>query len=229
MIDQIDRELCEWIASVVDTPVVLAPPGESSEGAGITLHLLDLVEQPPPRGSNRAPLQVALRYLVTTFGENAAESHRWLWELILQATRRSQEIDWQVDLKPLPIEFWQACGVAPRPSFVLQLPLRHEWEQPSAPLVTAPMELGAVPKRSIVGTVVGPDDFPLSGAYVELPAIGLSAYTGSKGRFAFASVPSGKHSPKQIMVRTKGRERMFDLSSESGAEPLIIRFSLTEE
>lgn len=228
MIDQVDRELRDWIAGIVDAQVVFAAPGETPAGMGANVHLWELVEHPAPRGAQRPPLQVALRYVVSMFGGDAIECHRRLWDLIVHASRKAQASDWQVELRPPSVEFWQACGVAPRPAFVLQVPLRHEWEQPSAPRVTAPLEVGAVPQQALAGWLLGPGEIPLCGAYLELPQLGLSTYTESRGHFIFSSVPSGKYSPRQIMVRTKGRERLFDLDREA-AGPLIIRFSLTED
>ena len=131
--------------------------------------------------------------------------------------------------QPLPWEFWRACGVTPQPAFILQVPLRHEWKQVAAPLVTAPLELSAVPQRSLTGVVLGPGRIPISGALVELPTLGLSTYTETRGRFYFAALPSGRHYPKQIMVTAKGRQRSVPLDSEQGQEPLTIHFQLRED
>ena len=48
--------------------VVLGPPWATRSGHGVNLYLLDLARRQPTRGTSRPPLQLWLRYLITTWG-----------------------------------------------------------------------------------------------------------------------------------------------------------------
>src|SRR3954452_165206 len=81
LIDQTDHQLSDWIGTVLpDTAINLGPPGSVTDGKGISLYLMELAASPPLRGSERPPLQIELRYLVTTWAEAPEEAHRLLVE-----------------------------------------------------------------------------------------------------------------------------------------------------
>ena len=229
MIDQIDRELLSWAESVAGMPTNLALPGQNASAEGVSLYLLELGNAPAPRTTRRTPLQISLRYLVTVRCNDVAQAHRVLWELLVAASERTQSNDWQVDPTPPPTEFWLACGSAPQPSFVLHVPVRHEWEERTAPRVRRAPEVGIAPLERLEGVVMGPDEIPISGAAVELPALGLTAYTERRGHFEFAAVPAGPQRPDRLLVRARGREQAFRLQPDSDLNPLVVRFTVPEE
>ncbi len=116
MIDQVDGRLEDWIGTVLEgTNVSLAAPSGTETGRGIGLYLMELMHTPPPRGARRPPLQISLRYLVTTWAEKSEEAHRMLGELVFAAMEHPE---FEVERDPVPVTLWTALGVAPRPSFM---------------------------------------------------------------------------------------------------------------
>lgn len=205
--------------------VSLAPPSASRSGRGIGLYLLELGQTPPDRTARRPPLQLCLRYLVTTWADEPEEAHRLLGELVFAAVESEE---FETDLDPLPAAAWAALGAPPQPSFVLRVPLRLERPQPPSKLVRRPLVIHAVARSSIHGLVVGPGDVPVAGARVELPALRLSERTDTKGRFCFPTVPA-EPGAKALRVKAKGRELSVtaELPTPDG-EPLVIHFDPRE-
>jgi hypothetical protein len=142
VIDQLDGQLTDWIRAVLDPiSVSLSPPSDDAS-EGINVYLMEIVSKPSARsGSQKPPLKATLRYLVTSSGEDVAQAHRRLWELIVHAAQKVESNDWAVDLAPIPIEAWRAFGIAPRPSFILGIPVQHEWEQRKLPIVAKSPEV----------------------------------------------------------------------------------------
>jgi hypothetical protein len=127
----------------------------------------------------------------------------------------------------VPVEYWVALAAAPRPSFVIRVPLRRERPVPRAKLVTRRMVVHGSPMAVLHGVVLGPGEIPLMGAVVEVPALSLSTRTGHDGRFAFAGVPSDP--PVKLRVRAKGREMfVVPLQPRPAQEPLVIHFDRLE-
>src|SRR2546421_5963544 len=138
MIDQVDRRLADWIAGTLDkkVEVSLAPPSEQATGQGVGLYLLELISNPLPRGMRRPPLQLMLRYLVTTRADKPEEAHRMLGELVVAAMENPE---FEVEQESLPVAVWSAFGIVPRPAFVLRVPFRHERPERLAPRVRQPV------------------------------------------------------------------------------------------
>ena len=152
MIDQVDGRLRDWVITVLgDVTVSLRPPGAETAGQGVSLYLLELVDDPPLRGQQPPPLQLALRYLVTTWSEEAAEAHRLLGQLAFEAMGQP---GMAVELQPPAAATWQALGARPQPAFILRVPLRQEQIRPPMPLVRAPLvvqiEPAVPPARSYI-------------------------------------------------------------------------------
>jgi hypothetical protein len=230
LIDDIDEKLTDWMTAVLGaTPVSLSAPGPNSDHRGISLYLVEIQRRQGARGTEKKPpLQLLLRYLVSVQGDDPIQSHRQLWQLLLDAERRAQANEWILELEPPPAELWLSFGIPPRPAFVLGIPLQHQWRQPRVPRVATPPELQTSPGGSLVGQVVGPGGVPIAGARVELPSLGQTAATGPLGRFRFSSVPSGRYRPTQLVVKAKGETQRVKLKADLGNEPLIIRFHLAE-
>ena len=227
MIDQADGRVKEWAAAVdAGAAVSLAPPTDGLPGRGVSLYLMELASEPPARGGGRPPLQLGLRYLVTTWAEAPEEAHRLLGQLAFAAM---EEVEFQVELEPVPAAAWAALGAAPRPSFVLRVPLRQERPVPTAKPVRQPLVVQPATLAGLHGLVLGPGDAPLVDVRVELPAFGLRSRTDIAGRFGFPGVPEEPRA-KQLRLTAKGRALSVTAAGPTTAEaPLVIRFDPPEE
>jgi hypothetical protein len=203
VIEEADARLQQWAKGVLEAgaDVSLARPADANKGTGASLFLMELVPMPPMRGDRRPPLQLALRYLVTAWGDDASAEHRVLGALVAAAM---QEDGFDVELTPLSADAWAALGVAPRPSFVVRLTVRMERPEPEAKPVLKPLVLQEAGLARLFGVVLGPGDVPLAAAHVDLPSLSLSVETDARGRFAFAAVPA---EPKQLRVRVRARRK----------------------
>ncbi|MEX2382153.1 MAG: hypothetical protein WD490_07210 [Opitutales bacterium] len=226
LFDQIDDQLRRWAERLPGNPSFsLAPPRDDQPGSGASFYLLELVDAPPLRSAGRPPLQLSLRYLVTTWAETPGEAHRFLGDLVFAAMNDSE---FDVDLTPVPSATWVAFGVIPRPAFFLSVKCRKEQPESPAPLIREPMVLQSAPLVNISGTVLGPGDVPLMMATVELPSLHRSTRTDSKGRFHFTSVP-GEDFTKHLRIRTKGRDLDVMLDKlPTSEDPLVIHFDLLD-
>ncbi|HEV2914247.1 MAG TPA: hypothetical protein VGX92_13300 [Pyrinomonadaceae bacterium] len=224
MIDQVDRRLEDWIGSTLDqVEVSLLPPGESATGRGVNLYLMELINNPPARGLRRPPVQMMLRYLVMTRADKPEDAHRMLGDLVIAALENPE---FEVELEPLPVAVWTAFGVAPRPCFVLRVPLRHERPEKLAPSVKHPLVVKQSPLRSLHGQVLGPESIPIMNARVELPALQLSTRTDSRGRFHFSAVPA---EPRVKLLRVLAKGREYSITTEQAErdhEPFVINLQM---
>jgi len=224
MIDQVDRRLRDWVKSVAEgVEVRLEAPSAAETGQGIALYLMEVASLPPPSTHQLPPWQIGLRYLVTTWSQEAEEAHRLLGELVFAALRNPE---FQVELAPVPVEVWRAFGIAPRPSFVLQVPLQQERAQPKVKLVRATPVVQTLPMAGLRGVVRGPGDIPLAGAEVQIPALHLTTHTDSQGRFYFAAVP-GEGRPTALRVKAKGRE--VNVTTADTGKPVLVRIEIEED
>jgi hypothetical protein len=222
VIERVDQQLREWIKAVVGpVHVSLGPPDEPYADRGVHLYLMDLIDTPPTRGTTPPPLQLSLRYLLTTWAETPEEAHRLLGELTFAAM---ESADIEVELGPLPAGTWAAFGVAPQPCFRLRVPLRRERpEREAPPMVRQPLVLRTSPTTNVWGRVLGPEDVPLAGARVELTYLHRSTRTDTKGEFRFPNVPS-ESLAHPLRVQAKGRvfEASVDRAAQEG-DPIVIR------
>src|SRR5690349_24956655 len=86
MIDHTDAWLIDWVKSVLtNIEVSLRQPGGGADQRSISLYLLELVDTPAPRSTQRTPLQFSLRYLVTAWAVDPVEEHRLLSDLVFAA------------------------------------------------------------------------------------------------------------------------------------------------
>lgn len=226
MIEEIQDRLREWVGGVLEGAKVSfeAPSGERKD-RGISLYLIEVVPKPAARGVRTQPLQIALRYLVTASSEDATQADGWVAELLFAALG---DPEWEAVLEPIPLAVWRSFSGIPRPSFLLQVPLRRERPHKRVPYVRFPLVVRDSPMEVLEGVVLGPETIPLTGAIVELPALQLSTRTDARGRFRFTAVPTEPRS-KLVRVRAKGRETTLKTgptSYENGR--LVIRFSELE-
>lgn len=228
MIDRVDDRLLAWVERVVAAAGVepamfsLAPPNGAASGRGVSLYLLELADAPPLRGVKRAPVQLSLHYLVTTWADDPKEAHRLLGELVFAAL---EDPELEVRFDPVPGATWAALGALPRPAFVLRVPLRKERPEPEVERVRRPLQVEVKPLVNVQGIVLGPEDVPLGDAQVGLPSVELFARTDVNGRFRFTTVLK-EPGPQVLSVRAKGWELDVPVTLPLNEdEPLVIRFN----
>ena len=96
--------LREWVASVDPAATLtLEPPGDARSGHGVSAYLLEIAPGAPPRGSTRPPLQLWLRYLVTTWADDPVVARRLLMDLAFAALSQA---DLDVAPEPLAPDLW---------------------------------------------------------------------------------------------------------------------------
>jgi hypothetical protein len=221
MFDHSDGQLEEWARGVLggEVAIALEPPGPAAPQHVVSLYLLELAPEPPARNTTRAPLQIAARYLVTTYAPAPGEAHRLLGELAFAAL---EQPGFEVDLASLPTELWAAFGVPPRPAFVVRVMVRRPRPEPAVPRVRMPLIMQAQPMAGLEGVVLGPEDIPLAGARVELPGLDRVTHTDARGRFYLPGVPRAGGS-QRLRVSAKGSLQELIVEPAQPA-PLVIRF-----
>lgn len=222
MIDQADRDLQEWVKSVIpEIDIILAPPQQLAGKHGVSLYLLALAKPSPAWMNRQSSPQIALRYLVTTWAADDEEAHRLLGKLIFAVMGKR---DYELDLAELPATLWTALGIAPRPSCMLIAPLSFERPETVPHLVRGPLVIHGAPVKSLHGVVLGSGDMPVAGASVELSALSLISHTDARGRFHFSSVPAEPHNI-QLLVKARGHTQSVVIEQPtSEKEPLAIHF-----
>lgn len=227
MIEKVDQRLSEWIGSVItgNIKVSLLPPAGAGDKKVVGLYLKDILPSAPTRGTRRLPLQVMLRYLITASAKTQTDAHNMLSQLLFAAMEHPE---YEVELEEIPPEVWTAFGTIPMPAFMLRLPLRLERSEEHVRLIRSPIELHQSPMTSLEGTVLGPDDTPLTNARVELSTHHLVSRTDIKGRFIFSAVPTEPAQKKmRILARDRELSREIDYAKIK-QEPLIIHFDVLE-
>jgi Pvc16 N-terminal domain len=87
MIEDVDSRLAAWAERIAGpgARVSLRAPADGNEGSGVSVFLMELAAQPPLRGEQRTPLQLALRYLVTAWAGEPSAEHALLGGLVMAA------------------------------------------------------------------------------------------------------------------------------------------------
>lgn len=222
MIDQTDRALTAWVKGIVsEVDVVLGLPHLLEGKSGISLYLLALAAPSPVWVHRQPATRVTLRYLVTAWAPDEELAHRLLGKLVLAGLEKRE---YELDLAELPVALWTSLGLAPRPAFIICLPLLLEQPAATTPLVGGPLTIQGTPAGSLHGIVLGPGDIPIAGAGIELPALQLSTHTNARGTFFFATVPVGSPGV-HLVVKARGQIQHVTLEHSVSAEkPLEIRF-----
>lgn len=226
MIDQADATLVDWVkktAGVAD--VRLGPPTDDGGADAAGLYLIEIRRRPQAAGQGVPPLQVSLRYLVTASGTDPEAAHRILGDLLFAALA---DPTYEVDLAPLEAGTWAALRCAPRPAFVLQVPLRQPRPTPNVPIVKSPMVVQLSPFTALFGQVVGPADVPVTGATVAMPDLELACETDRSGRFQFDMVPSDSGG-LDLVVSARGQQMAVKATAAtSESAPLVVHFDSLE-
>lgn len=221
MIEKADQHLEEWVQSVVgNVPVTLEIPSEQSTGHKIGVYLFEILQSPLGVGGNRGGvIRLELRYLITSWSQQPKEAHRALGQLLTSAL---ESREYEVELAPMNASLWNAFKCAPRPCFVMRVPVYHDLPRPEISAVHAPPLVQGSASTSLFGTVYGPNQCPLAGASVEAPGLALSTSANVDGNFRFAMVPADLL-PKEIRVRVKGMEHRHPLPAPLDPnQPIVI-------
>jgi hypothetical protein len=157
---------------------------------------------------------------VSTWAGEPQTAHRLLGDLVLSAM---QQEDFEVRLSPLPAELWLALGATPRPSFVLQVPVRQPRPEVTAPPVRAPLIVRGVALARLAGVVLGPGGLPVAAAHVEIPSAGVGTWTDEGGRFFFPGVPA-EPATKLVRVSARGRQLDVEIAQPKEDVPVVIHF-----
>ncbi len=219
--DQTEAQLREWVRTVdPSADVSLEPPGVERPGRGVGVYLLDIAPRPAPRGADRPPLQLWLRYLVTVWAEDPADAHRLLLDLVFDALSRD---DLEVDVEALPTATWAALQAVPQPSFFVRVPVRRERPEPITKPVLIPLRLEAGRLAVVAGVVRDTRDQPVSAAIVEIPGLDRATQTDNRGRFQLTAVP-GPPAATQLRVRAKRGEVVVPIPGEPDlARSMVIQ------
>lgn len=223
MIENIDQKLMEWAGALISGIEVSLGAPEEKDGEAVGMYLMDILPSSPAHGKRRAPLQVMLRYLITTCAKKPLDAHEMLGRLLFAAMEHPE---YEVELGPVSAHVWAAFGIVPRPSFMICLPLRFERPDLTKHKVSAPLQIRRSPLSTLQGVVVGPESTPLSNACVSLPTHNLVAYTDSHGRFGFDIIPTLPPGT-QLHIRARGQEMVRSVEQiETNQGELLIRFDL---
>ena len=227
MIEAVDQLLTRWAQPIFpDARVSLLPPGRLEGEPGIGLYLTDLIQAPARHDTRAVPLQLTLRYLVTTWHEDPETAHALLGRLLSAA---SDSNEFSVELHPVPSDVWRAFGVPPQPAFSLKVPLRIERPEPRARPVLRTVEVVNSRLGALSGLLLGPSDVPIANARIELVGCDAKAKTDSKGRFRLDAIPLERQ-PRRMRIFAKGRTLMVDTTAQQDAsQPVIIRLDELEE
>jgi hypothetical protein len=207
MFDEVDKNLESWAKDVFegsDFEISFAAPtpdAAETEKTSVYLYLLDVVPAPPGRGAPLPPLQITLRYLVVPQAKTPAQTHRLLGNMLIAAMENA---DFEVEKESLPLDLWQAFGIAPRPSFIMRVPFKHERKETPAPPVRFPLTIRQTAIARLRGQVTL-NRIPLAAAKVEIPLLRLYTETDTDGKFRFGSLPP-EPKDKKLLIRAKGRE-----------------------
>ncbi|HEX8734289.1 MAG TPA: hypothetical protein VF721_03130 [Pyrinomonadaceae bacterium] len=207
MFDEIDKQLESWAKDVFedrDFEISFAAPAAAAaetEKTSVYLYLLDVIPAPPARATPLPPLQVTLRYLVVPQAKTPELAHRLLGSILIAAMENAE---FEVEKESLPLDLWQAFGIAPRPSFILRVPFKHERKETPAPPVRFPLTIRQTAIVRLRGQVTL-NQIPLAAAKVEIPLLRLFTETDTDGKFRFGSLPP-EPKDKKLLIRAKGRE-----------------------
>jgi hypothetical protein len=220
----VDERMKTWVHDVLgDVQTSFKPPGETvPPGRSIGLYLIDLTPATSTRGDSRRPLQFCVRYLVTTWSEEASGAHNDLCELAFSAL---EVPEFEVGIEPLEAVAWAAFGTPPRPSFSVRLVMRRERPRLAAPSVRAPLVVTPSPMALLHGFVLGPGDVAVAGARVELRSLSLVTRCGHEGYFRFAGVPTNQS--LRLLIQARGVTQEFQTEGASASDrPLQLRMVL---
>lgn len=227
MIDQVSQQLLDWLRKIDHGfNVVLSAPGNINKKPAISLYLLDILPSANTTSSRRLPIQFKLRYLVTTWADIEQDAHRTLANIIYEA------MDWpdfEIKFESLSAQMWNSFGVAPRPCFMIEVPVQLERQQKKVPVIESPIELQFKDTVALDGIVLGPHKTSIAGANIILSNHGLQTRSDINGRFSFQLVPQDPLK-KQLIIQTRSNDFNFEVdTSIEMKHPIRIELNSEEE
>lgn len=224
MIDDIDQLLKGWVSSVADNArISLSLEEKPDADLSVSLYLMDILNMPVSGQGRNLPLQVRLRYLVSTVAENMEEAHQLLGKLLFSAMEKPE---YEVGLESVDMRVWLAAGVAPRPAFYLSLPMRME-RAGHARLIRTPPELVYRKMRKLDGVLMGPGNVPVPNGRIELADSKLSTNADEQGRFHFSAIPD-KPLKRKFFICAKGQDFELEATLPKKEESLLLRLQMME-
>jgi len=193
-------------------------------GTSVSTYLLDMTPAAVASTGRRPPLRWMMRFLVTCWATDSLVAHALLTELAFAA---GAQTSWQIEQEPVSLSVWAAFGIAPRPSFMVKMPLEMVQEEgPTAPKAKT-LSMNGYTLVALRGVLLGPDDVPLSGGSVELPALNLRTETNAGGEFCLKGVPGSTLNTLRAMA--KGSSLAVECrANDYATSPLILRMSKIE-
>jgi hypothetical protein len=216
-IEAATQDLMAWLSEATGQAPRLAPPSDATDG-GLWLWPLELRTQRQTRGMGtaREPFRFGVRYLLTASGPQAL---RLLDRVLTAATRAGEP---EISLEAGDPALWQALKVAPRPALFIETPALIETPAISAPPVLQPLQVTIIPRVTLSGRVVGPNDVPLAAMRVEVLGTPLKTETDAQGRFTMAGVPEAT----EVRLRLVGRGRVLTAEVDPTDADLVIKCDL---
>ncbi len=208
MIAEIDHDLEEWIATVIDSKykITFEHPGIRDNKPTVSVYLYQMENSIPRSVAREIPLEITLSYLLTVQSESQLDSHKNLGNLLFAAKSRS---DLEIGFPSLAADFWQALGIAPLPHFTLRLPLVMARNVGQVPTIKAPPRIDIDSITNIKGFVLGPSNQPIANAKVTLANIKTVAYTDNKGLFSIAADSKALH---EFNCKIDAKGKQFSIS-----------------
>lgn len=166
-------------------------------------------------GSAGQPLRMRLRCLVYAGGP--ASTALSLLDRVL-----SQQQEHLVP-EEVPVQVWQAYGLAPRPGLYFDIPVQFTYEAARPSRVTESLLMQTVSLGTVRGRTVTGGGEPLSGMRVSTVDGLAVAHTDARGNFTLRGVPAG--GPVRLVIAGHGLR--FTAQVETGQqEPVVINCEL---
>lgn len=161
-------------------------------------------------GRRRSTLPLArLRYLIAVDGwANRDVAEQVLLDLLVRAQRTPGMM---LLAETVSSSWWLACGVKPRPAFLLEAAVSETVERASAPPVRE-IQVALSGMHSVHGRVEAADGAPVAGAEIQLLATGQVVRSDRHGAFRLqiAGLAPGR-SCGRVRIRARGTEQCFDI------------------
>ncbi len=201
MIEEINSLLEKWVRETLgEVKFSLDIPSDSVQEETINLYLLEILPGQEARGTERPPLRLTLHYLLSAFGKETSRVHRNLSSLAFSVLENQK---WKIVERENLSSIWKDFGLAPRPSFILEVPCLKSRPEKTAPLVTQPHVLETTPIEQLNGLVLGPNEFPMSGMRVEILGTGLFTETDHNGKFRIPGFPVQLKNKLEFKLRSQ--------------------------
>jgi hypothetical protein len=185
--------LVSWLGESADgLPITITAGSSDLPAEGLTVSLYRLASESRPRDASAA-LVLVVDYLIEVDTKDPFRAHEILGNIAFQAVSDST----------IELLSTEPAENSKRHSLILRVRLQRARSVVKPKPVRQPLTIVLGPVAALEGVVLGPDDVPLVGAELRIPALNLSTLSGPKGRFRFAGLPDGLASIT-IEVQAKG-------------------------